>query len=49
MSLGNRGGLGDCELTGGPAWVSFFGVPSLARVGGNLGFECPIKRQAGRG
>ena len=51
-SLGSRWGLGDCELTAGPALISFFEVLSLAsdgQQGRDWGFERLIKKEAGKG
>lgn len=50
-SLGSRWGLGDYELTGGPALIGFFEVLSLASGGHqdrDCGFERLIKKQAGK-
>lgn len=50
-SLGSRWGLGDCELTGGPALIGFFEVLSLASDGQqdrDWGFERLIKKQTGK-
>lgn len=51
-SLGSRWGLGDCELTAGPALISFFEVLSLAsdgQQGRDWGLERLIKKEAGKG